>query len=161
MRNIITEETEKANIENKQHEDNKTDSSSLLQADLYVTPYVCLLAPRFEEHLLTGDLADQLHVWMKDICISFGWKLKFIDINPNYLHWIIVVSITEYPIHFIKIIRKESSKRIFDDFPKFKQKNMSPEFWAPWFFVGVGEAPYSHNTIQTYLKQIRIEQGLQ
>ena len=37
---------------------------------------------------------------------------------------------------------------------------MSNEFWAPWYFVGVGQAPYSQNTIQSFIRQIRMEQGL-
>lgn len=132
----------------------------LEQTSPYVTSYVCLLAPRFEEHLLTGDLSEELHLWMKDICISFGWQLKFIDVKPNYLHWIMSVSISSYPTQFMKIVCQESSQRIFDDFPRFEKKNMSREFWAPWYFVGVGHAPYSQNSINSFIKQIRMEQGL-
>ena len=129
--------------------------------DPYVTSYVCLLVPRFEEHVLSGDLAIQLHPWMKDICISFGWQLKFIDIKPNYLHWIMTVSINTYPIKFMKTICQESSKKIFGEFPKFAVKNVSNEFWAPWNFVGVGETPYPKDSIESFIKQIRMEQGLQ
>jgi len=128
--------------------------------DLYETSYVCLLVPRFEEHLIIGDLSDQLHIWMKDICISFGWRLKYLDDNPDYLHWIMSVSISSFPAQFMKMVRRETSKKIFADFPRYKQKNMSNEFWAPWYFVGVGEVPYSLSNIQLFIKQIRIEQGL-
>ena len=133
---------------------------NLEKIEPYVTSYVCLLVPRFEEHLLTGDVTDNLRNWMINICISFGWQLKFIDIRPQYLHWIMAVSIATYPTHFMRIVRKESSTKIFDDFPRFKQKNLSNDFWAPWYFVGVGEVPYSQSTIQTYIEQIRLEQGL-
>ena len=140
--------------------DEQRDPQSFRQLDPYVTSYVCLLVPRFEEHLLIGDLADLLPIWLKEICISFGWQLKFIDIKPNYLHWIMTVSITTFPTKFMKIVCRESSRKILDDFPKFKQKNMSDDFWAPWYLVGVGQAPYSQESIQSYIKQIRMEQGL-
>lgn len=137
-----------------------TKSKSPSQIDPYVTSYVCLMAPRFEEHLLLGDISSQLHTWMKDLCISYGWQLKFIDVKPEYLHWIMTVSITTYPNQFMKIVLRETSKKVFDDFPRFKVKNVSNQFWAPWYFVGVGEAPYSKNSIQSFIKQIRMEQGL-
>ena len=160
MQIFATDEQAQYNNGIDEQEDIQSDLEFLRQTDPYITSYVCLLAPRFEEHLLTGDLSDQLHIWMKNICISFGWQLKFIDVKPKYLHWIMAVSITTYPTQFMKIVCHESSKRIFDDFPRFEHKNMSNEFWAPWYFVGVGQAPYSQNSIQSFIRQIRMEQGL-
>jgi len=131
-----------------------------LSFDPYVTSYVCLLAPRFEEHLIIGDLSDWLSIWMKDICVSFGWQLPFIDIKPEYLHWVISVSINMPSIQFMKIIRRESSSKILDEFPRVKVKNMSKDFWAPWHFVRVGLAPYPQSTIRKILEEIRMQQGL-
>lgn len=133
---------------------------SLRNNDPYVTSYACLIAPRFEEHELTGDVHIQLQTWMKDICTSFGWGLNFLDIQPNYLHCIMTVSIAASSSEVIKTICQKSSERIFDDFPRFKEKNMSDEFWAPWYFVGAGEVPYSIDSIKSFLNQIRVEQGL-
>ena len=137
----------------------QVESDSLFHSDPYVTTYVCLLAPRFQEHLLTGDLSDQLYTWMKDICIAFGWNLGFIDIKPEYLHWVMSVSINTSQGQFVKKICKESSQKILENFPRIKRKNMSNEFWAPWYFVNVGQAPYSKDAIKSYLDQIRMQQG--
>jgi REP element-mobilizing transposase RayT len=127
----------------------------------FVTSFVCLLVPRFEEHTLIGDLSENLYTWMKDICISYGWNLKFIEISPNYQHWIMTVKLTSSPIEFMNIVCRTTSKKIFDEFPRFSQQNISKEFWAPLYFVGVGEVPYSKPTIQSFIEQIRMEQGLQ
>ncbi len=126
----------------------------------YVTSFVCLLVPRFEEHTLIGDLSDNLHTWMRDICVSFGWNLKHIEISPNYLQWIMTVSISTSPVEFMNIVCRTTSKNIFDEFPRFSQQNVSKMFWAPNYFVGVGHAPYSKSTIQSFIEQIRMEQGL-
>lgn len=143
-----------------EREDVHTDVDSFIQIDPYVTSYVSLLAPRFSEHLLSGDIAEYLHVWMNEICISFGWQLQFIDVRPEYLHWIMAVSIGTSPTQFMKTVRSESSKKIFDDFPKFKQKNLSTDFWAPAYYVNVGQAPYSQKAIKSFIMQIRSHQGL-
>ena len=127
----------------------------------YVTSYVCLLVPRFEEHTLIGDLSKNLHIWMKDICISFGWNLKFINISPNYLHWIMTVKITSSPTEFMDIVRRTTSENIFENYPRFSERNTSKKFWAPYYFVGIGDVPYSRSSIHTFIDQIRMEQGLQ
>ena len=143
-----------------EHEDVQIDRGFLRHVDPYVTTYICLLVPRFEEHLIVGDLSDQLYYWMKDICISFGWHLQFIDIKPEYVHWIISVSINMSPTRFMKIIRSESSSKILDEFPRIRIKNMSKDFWAPYHFVSVGQVPLHQSTIQQTLKEIRMHQGL-
>ena len=140
--------------------DIQSDIDPLELPDPYVVSYVCLLVPRFKEHLLVGDISDQLYIWMKNLCVSFGWRLKFIDISPGHLHWVMTVSITSFPTRFMKILLQETSKKIFEDFPRFKRKNVSLKFWAPWYFVGVGDVPYSQSTIQSLINQIRREQGL-
>jgi putative transposase len=161
MQILLSDERRHRNWDIGEQEDIQADIGFSDKNDPYVTSYVCLLAPRFEEHSLIGDLSDQIYVWMKEICVSFGWQLRFIDVRPKYLHWIMAVSITTYPTQFMKIVCRESSRKIFDEFPKFKHKNVSDEFWAPWYYVGVGKAPYSQNAIQSYIKQIRMQQGLQ
>ncbi len=159
---LLMEEEPNPNIPDiDEQKDTQPNLGPLKEFGPYVTSYVSLLVPRFEEHLLIGDLPDQLYEWMKDICVSFNWQLQFINIRPECLHWIMAVSITTYPTQFMKKVCIESSRRIFDDFPRFKQKNMSNDFWAPWYFVNVGQAPYSQDAIQTFIQQIRMQQGIQ
>lgn len=134
---------------------------SLKETGPYVTSYVSLVVPRFKKHLLMGDLSDQLHIWMKDICISFGWQLQITDIRTDYLHWIMAVSITEYPTQFMTTFYRESSQKIFTEFPRLSHKNMSNEFWAPLYVVNVGQVPYAQDAIQSYIQQIRTQQGIQ
>lgn len=129
-------------------------------SDPYVVSFVCLLVPRFEEHTLTGDISDNLHIWMKEICISFGWNLKFLEISPNYLHWIKTVKMNSSPVECMKIVRRTTSKKIFEEFPRFSTQNMSKKFWAPYYYVGIGEVPYSKSSIESFITQIRTEQGI-
>lgn len=144
----------------EQNESDQPNSEIQKLAGPYTTSFVCMVAPRFEEHLLAGDISDDLYKWMKEICISFGWQLKFIEVRSEYMHWVMSVGLATYPMQFMKTILKETSIKVFDNYPKFRQKNISNHFWAPWYFVGVGEAPYSQSSIKEFLKQIRMEQGL-
>ena len=41
-----------------------------------------LLIPRFSAHYLIGDIAEDLHEWMRQICVSFEWRLESILIRP-------------------------------------------------------------------------------
>ncbi len=109
--------------------------------------YACLLIPRFNDHYL-------------DVCVSYGWRLDAITIRPGYLQWIMTVPFTENPARFMKLLRQQTSQKIFEDYPRFKRKNVSLDFWAPGFSVVHGSSPQSPEEINSFILQIRRQQGL-
>lgn len=122
--------------------------------------YACLLIPRFSDHYLTGDITEDLPKWMKEICISYGWRLKSLTIRPGYMQWDISVPLTANPAHFIRLTRQLTSQKIFEDYPRFKRKNLSADFWAPGFSVVPGNQPQSVEVIDSFIREIRTQQGI-
>lgn len=122
--------------------------------------FVCLLIPRFHNHLLIGDLVSYLGLWMQNVCVSYAWKLEYIDIHPSYLHWIMSVSMTDSPARFIKIIRRYLSSQVFEEFPRFKKDNQSHDFWAAPNLILAGRQPHPEPMIEEFIRITREEQGL-
>lgn len=122
--------------------------------------YACLLIPRFSDHYLTGDVTEDLPKWIKEICISYGWRLKSLTIRPGYMQWVMSVPLTANPAHFIRLTRQVTSQKIFEDYPRFKRKNLSPDFWAPGFSVVPGNQPQSVEVIDSFIREIRTQQGI-
>ena len=122
--------------------------------------YVCILIPRFSDHHLIGDITENIVEWMKQICVSYGWRLTAISVRPGYLQWVMSVPLNANPAHFMKLFRQHTSQKIFDDFPRFKQKNMSGQFWAPGNSVAAGDQLQSPEAVDQYIVQTRRHQGL-
>ena len=122
--------------------------------------YVCLLIPRFSDHYLIGDLTEDLVEWMKQVCISYGWRLDAISARPGYLQWVMIVPLNANPAQFIRVIRQQTSQKIFDDYPRFKKQNMSGQFWAPGNFVVAGTQLQTPETINSFILQTRRHQGI-
>ena len=122
--------------------------------------YVCLLIPRFSDHYLIGDITEELVEWMKEVCISYGWRLDAIAIRPGYLQWVMIVPLNANPAQFLRVIRQHTSQKIFDDFPRFKKQNMSGQFWAPGNFVVAGTQLQAPETINNFILQTRRHQGI-
>jgi len=122
--------------------------------------FVCLLIPRFSDHYLVGDITESLVEWMKQICISYSWRLDAISVRPGYLQWVMRVPLTANPAHFMKLIRRHTSEKIFEDFPRFKQKNLSGEFWAPGNLVIAGTQLQAAENVNALILQTRKHQGL-
>jgi len=127
---------------------------------MYELTYACLLVPRFSAHHLTGDLAARLSEWMPNICVAFGWRLEFLAVRPDYLQWVVSVPPTTSPGYLMRIMRKQTSERIFDDFPRHKKDNPSGDFWAPGYLIMGGSQPHPSKLVRDYIKRTRDRQGM-
>lgn len=122
--------------------------------------YACLLVPRFTAHYLTGDLADRLSEWMPDICIAFGWRLEFLAVRPEYLQWVVNVAPITSPGYLMRIMRQQTSEKIFAEFPRLDRENPSGDFWAPGYLIMGGLQPHPPQLVKDYIQQTRIRQGI-
>lgn len=126
----------------------------------YDVSYTCLLLPKLGSHLLLEDISLHLQTNMKEICASFGWRLEFLSVEPNYLHWTMRVQPATSVSHFIRVIREKTSLKMFADFPRFKRENQSGDFWAPGYLIIWGLQPHPIEIIQRFIRQTRQQQGI-
>jgi len=122
--------------------------------------FACLLVPRFASHYMTGDLADRLSEWMPNICIAFSWRLEFLAVRPDYLQWVVNVMPNTSPGYLMRIVRQQTSDKIFREFPRLKQENPSGDFWAPGYLIMGGLQPHPQQLVKDYIKQTRQRQGI-
>lgn len=128
-------------------------------AGLYHLTYACLLVPRFSSHYITGDLAENLGEWLPNICIAFGWRLEFLAVRPEYLQWVVNVQPNTSPGYLMRIMRQQTSEKIFSEFPRLKKENPSGDFWAPGYLIMGGTQPHPAQLVRDYIRQTRQRQG--
>lgn len=126
---------------------------------LYNLTYACLLVPRLSSHFLVGDLSEQLSIWMPEICVAFGWRLEFLTVRPEYLQWVVNVPPSSSPGYLMRIVRQQTSERIFANFPRLKKENPSGDFWAPGYLIMGGDRPHPPQLVKDYINQTRQRQG--
>lgn len=126
---------------------------------LYNLTYACLLVPRFSSHYLTGDLADRVAEWLPQICIAFGWRLEYLAVRPEYVQWVLNVPPATSPGYLMRIVRQQTSEKIFAEFSKMRKENPSGDFWAPGYLIMGGSQPHPPQLVKDYIKQTRTRQG--
>jgi REP element-mobilizing transposase RayT/DNA-binding response OmpR family regulator len=127
---------------------------------VYNLDYACLLIPRFTQHLLVGDMSEQLGEWIPEICIAFGWRLEYISVRPEYLMWVVNVPPATSPAHLMRTLRYQTSEKIMDAFPKLRKENPSGDFWAPGYLMMGGNQPPPVSLIKDFITQTRQRQGI-
>ncbi|HEX6270843.1 MAG TPA: IS200/IS605 family transposase [Anaerolineales bacterium] len=126
---------------------------------LYNLTYACLLVPRFSSHYLTGDLSDRISEWLPQICIAFGWRLEYLAVRPEYVQWVVNVPPATSPGYLMRIVRQQTSEKIFTEFTRMKKENPSGDFWAPGYLIMGGTQPHPPQLVKDYIKQTRTRQG--
>ena len=126
---------------------------------LYNLTYACLLVPRFSSHYLTGDMSDRISEWLPQICIAFGWRLEYLAVRPEYVQWVLNVPPATSPGYLMRIMRQQTSEKIFIEFPRMKKENPSGDFWAPGYLIMGGTQPHPPQLVKDYIKQTRTRQG--
>jgi len=76
------------------------------------------------------------------------------------LQWIVNVPPTISPGHIMRVMRQQTSDRIFAEFVKLKQENPSKDFWAPGYLIMGGSQPHPQKLVRDFIKQTRQRQGL-
>jgi len=128
-------------------------------AGVYNLTYACLLVPRFSSHYLTGDIADRLSEWLPSICVAFGWRLEYLAVRPEYLQWVVNVPPATSPGYLMRIMRQQTSEKVFAEITRLKKENPSGDFWAPGYLIMGGSKPHPPQLVKDYIKQIRQRQG--
>jgi REP element-mobilizing transposase RayT len=126
---------------------------------LYNLTYACLLVPRFSSHYLTGDISDSISEWLPQICIAFGWRLEYLAVRPEYVQWVVNVPPATSPGYLMRIMRQQTSEKVFTEFPRLKKENPSGDFWAPGYLIMGGTQPHPPQLVKDYIKQTRTRQG--
>ena len=130
-------------------------------AGLYHLTYACLLVPRFSTHYLAGDIFEMLSAWMPSICVAFGWRLEHLSVRPEYLQWVVNVPPNTSPGYLMRIVRQQTSEKIFAEFPRLKKENPSGDFWAPGYLIMGGNQPHPAQLVKDYIRETRERQGLE
>jgi REP element-mobilizing transposase RayT len=148
-------------ITGKDTRDHQNDMEDLDPVTLSVShlSYGCVLVPRLPQHRLMGDLGISLNNWVRQLALAFGWRLKYLAVHPDYLHWLAVVSPEVLPGQVIRDIRDHTSQRIFAEFPRLAQDNPSGDFWAPGYLIVNGRDALSDRVVDDFLEKLRFHQG--
>lgn len=122
--------------------------------------YTALLLPRIPQHVLVGELSEELGLWVPQLCLAFGWRLEGLSIRPETLLFTLQVAPSVSPGNVVRILRQRTSQRIFSRFTELKELNPSGDFWAPGYLIISGSTPPQPNLLHDFVVQTRRRQGL-
>ncbi|OGO12233.1 MAG: hypothetical protein A2Y93_18080 [Chloroflexi bacterium RBG_13_68_17] len=125
----------------------------------YQLEFTAVLVPRFPDHRLTGQLAQDLHDWVTRLCIAWGWRADAVDIQPDYLCLTVTLTPEVAPSRAVHRLRQDLSDRILEAYPGVTTDLPSGRFWARGYLLSAG-TQVSPDHIRAFLAETRRSQGL-
>lgn len=129
-----------------------------VQSSPYNLSYTCFLIPRNPSQQLIDDLVEALPRWLTAICSSFGWKLEFVKVTPEYFQWALSVLPAASTGNILKQIRSRTSELILANYSRFREEGVIDGFWATGYLILSGVQPDPKEIIERYIRIIRKQQ---
>jgi REP element-mobilizing transposase RayT len=121
--------------------------------------YTCLLLPRLPFHNLGGYVGQRLAEWLPQLCMAYGWRLEGLLVQAEYMQWTVQVAPAISPGNVVRLIRQQTSRRVFMQFPQLEVENPSGDFWASGYLIVSGSQLPSPHLVQDFIRQTRQRQG--
>lgn len=114
--------------------------------------YHLILVTKYRHQVLVNEVEVKLKRILSEICISYGWKIKNIEIMPDHVHLFIQTDHKIAPINIVNILKSTSTVYIFKEFPALKgQKFWGSGLWSKGaFYSTVGHI--SEDSIKKYIE---------
>jgi len=126
--------------------------------EVILLSYTFFLIPEVPSFELTGELAELLPDWLKEICVSNGWKLDFVTVDPKYLQWALSVPTVVATLQVIKQVRSKLTEHILDTVNEAIELKDPTDLWAHGYLLLHGLHPHSNEVIEQYVRLIREQQ---
>ena len=136
------------------------DEALLSLADvLHYPTYTCLLLPAQPDQYLTRDTAAFLKEFIPRLFRAFGWDLQDLDVRPDHLQWSVRLPPAVSPGYLVRLLRKQTSKALYEEFKHLLPAPKTGDFWAPGYLIVNGAQAPSNAMIYHYIAQTRRRQG--
>jgi REP element-mobilizing transposase RayT len=129
-----------------------------VQSNPYNLSYTCFLIPRNPSQQLIGELVDALPRWLTEICTSFGWKLEFVKVTPDYFQWALSVLPAVPTGNILQQVRSQTSELILANYINFKEDGAFDGFWATGYLILSGVQSDPKEIIDRYIQIIHKQQ---
>ena len=131
-------------------------AESDLDQEIGITDITFYLVPRLDKHYLLGELPHLLRRWMPIICEKFGWQLDRLTVRPDYIKWTLCDFPESIILEMLGIIRKRTSRRIFQVYPELHQGNSTDDFWSTGYLVDKENKDFSTQALISQVSSSRL-----
>ena len=120
---------------------------------VYLTQYHIVWCPKFRYDVLTPERQDKLKRILEDICYTYGYIIKAIEVMPDHIHLFVDIPQTVAPCDAVRTLKSISAIRMLKDdacLRRFYAK--CGVLWSAGHFVS-SVGCVSEETVKRYIEE--------
>mgnify|MGYP002679771997 CR=1 FL=1 len=121
----------------------------------YLIQYHIVWCPKFRFSVLGGNVGQSLKTVLQNICERYKYKVKALEVMPDYIHIFIDVPQTVAACDAARVLKSVSAVEMFKLFPELR--NFYARYGSLWsggyFISSVGHI--SEDTVTRYIEEQR------
>lgn len=120
---------------------------------VYLTQYHIVWCPKFRYAVLNGERQEKLKQILTDICHTYDYVIKAIEVMPDHIHLFIDIPQTVAPCDAVRTLKSISAVRLLKDDVQLRHFYAKcGVLWSPEHFVSsVGDV--SADTVKRYIEE--------
>lgn len=122
---------------------------------VYNLSYALVWLPRFPTTQLVGDLAERLTELIWEIAHGYGWEVRHLEVQPEYVHVVIAAGPGDAAAAVVETFKRLTTETVFAEFPRLRQRHLAGQLWAEDYLALAGPAPLTPDQIHRYIAYAR------
>lgn len=102
---------------------------------VYAIQYHIVWCTKYRKPVLMNDIEDFLKQDVFAVAKDLGFSIAAMECMPDHIHLLIECSPQQYIPTMIKILKGNSARHIFMQFPELKSQLWGGNLWNPSYFV--------------------------
>jgi putative transposase len=118
---------------------------------VYKIEYHFVWVTKYRYKLLTGDVGQRVRDLVKQTCEAFEIRIIKGVVSKDHVHILVSTPPEMAPSEIMRRIKGRTARKLFEEFPRLKQKYWGRHFWARGYFCAtVGEM--TEEMVKEYLE---------
>lgn len=119
---------------------------------VYRLNYHFVWLPKYRRDVLTGHVAERAEEIFYEMAEQYEFVIEAVKVAEDHVHIFLSAPPRYSPARIANMMKSISAKKLFEEFPKVKQKLWGGKFWARGYYVGSSGEDVTDDVIKRYIK---------
>ena len=128
---------------------------------VYDTSYHLVWCPKYRKKIFERrDIKERAEQLIGEICEEYGFEIIEMEVAVEHFHILLSFPPKRSIGEVVRIIKSNSARELFREFPSLKRRLWSGELWEDGYFARTAGDRMTRDVIEQYIKHHRdFEQG--